>query len=382
MPTPYSVANVFTSPQVLPTGFGGGLDPSTNYLGCGFGGLLLIDRNLKTPYVEQWNLSLQHELVNNWMLELSYAGNQGHRLAFTNDPNRVTGGYQGNPSTRPNPLLGGIDYLTTSGSSNYNGGSVQLKKQFSHGYLLQTSYTYGKVLDIQDDANAGDFIGSGTGYNGTMDASKPRLDYGRSSFDIRHRLTANGVWEIGQMSKQGPVVRALAGGWQINTIFSYESGRPFTVFNSVVDYNGDGGGAAQAPPTGNAYDRPDVTSLGNSVGCKSPHAYVNGLFHPSDFTQPPTPRDGTLGRNTFCGPNYKGLDLSLVRNFRARLLGERGKIQFRAEAFNALNRVNLYLPDGDLGVAGLIPNPVFSTFGKSTQAYSPRELQFGLKISW
>jgi hypothetical protein len=72
----------------------------------------------------------------------------------------------------------------------------------------------------------------------------------------------------------------------------------------------------------------------------------------------------------------------LVRNFRARLLGERGKIQFRAEAFNALNRVNLYLPDGDLGVAGLIPNPVFSTFGKSTQAYSPRELQFGLKISW
>ncbi len=381
MPT-YTVANVFTSPQVLPAGFGGGLDPSNNYLGCGFGGLLLIDRNLKTPYVEQWNLSVQHELVNNWMLELSYAGNQGHRLAFTNDPNRVTGGYQGMPENRPNNALGGIDYLTTSGASNYNGGSVQLKKQFSHGYLLQTSYTFGKVLDVQDDANAGDFIGSGTGYNGTMDASNPRLDYGRSSFDIRHRLTANGVWEVGQMSKQGPVVRALVGGWQINTIFSYESGRPFTVFNSVVDYNGDGGGAAQAPPTGNAYDRPDVTALGNSVGCKSPQAYVNGLFHPADFTPPPTPRDGNLGRNTFCGPNYKGLDLSLVRNFKARLLGEQGKIQFRAEAFNALNRVNLYLPDGDLGLAGLTPNPVFSTFGKSTQAYSPRELQFGLKISW
>jgi hypothetical protein len=65
-----------------------------------------------------------------------------------------------------------------------------------------------------------------------------------------------------------------------------------------------------------------------------------------------------------------------------KFLGEHGRVQFRAEAFNALNRVNLYLPDGDLGIAGLTPNPVFSTFGKSTQAYSPRELQFGLKISW
>jgi carboxypeptidase family protein len=376
----YTVANVFTSPQVLPDGFGGGLDPATNYLGCGFGGLQVIDRNLKTPYVEQWNVSLQYELRNDWLLELNYAGNQGHRLSFTNDPNRVTGGFQGIPFNRPNPVLATMDLLSTTAKSNYNGGSVQLKKQFSHGYLLQTSYTYGKVLNIQDDANAGDFIGSGTGYNGTMDASKPRLDYGRSSFDIRHRLTANGVWEIGSLAQHGRALHTILGDWQINTIFSYESGRPFTVFNSVVDYNGDGGGAAQAPPTGNAYDRPDVTALGNSVGCKSPHAYVNGLFHPSDFTQPPTPRDGNLGRNTFCGPNYKGLDLSLVRNFKAPFMGEHGRVQFRAEAFNALNRVNLYLPDGDLGLAGL--TPIATTFGKSTQAYSPRELQFGLKISW
>ncbi|MGA7849628.1 MAG: TonB-dependent receptor [Terriglobales bacterium] len=382
-PSPtYTVANVFTYPQQLPPGFGGGLDPTNNYLGCGFGGLLLIDRNLKTPYVEQWNFSLQHQLANNWMLELSYAGNQGHRLAFTNDPNRVTGGYQGIPENRPNNALGGIDYLSTTGISNYNGGSVQLKKQFAHGYLLQTSYTYGKVLDIQDDANAGDFIGSGTGYNGTEDAARPRLDYGRSSFDIRHRLTANGVWEIGQLPKQAPVVRALAGGWQLNAIFSYESGRPFTVDNTVEDYNGDDGGATQAPPTGNAYDRPDTPAFGNSVGCKSPGAYVNGLFQPSAFPTPPKGTDGNLGRNTFCGPNFKEADLSLVRNFKARLLGEQGKIQFRAEAFNAFNRLNLWLPDGDLGIAGLTPNPVFSTFGKSIQAYSPRELQFGLKISW
>lgn len=395
----YTVANVFQAPPVLPPAvggvpYGGGLNASGMMdpfapNGCAFAEVMAIDQHLKTPYVEQWNLTLQYELATSWLLELSYAGNQGHRLSFTNNPDRVTGGLP--PAVpcvigaAPNcllaqPYVATLDYLSTAGYSNYNGGSVQLKKQFGHGYLLQASYTFGKVLNIQDDANAGDFIGSGTGYNGTVDASKTRLDYGRSSFDIRHRLTANGVWEIGQLAKQSPVVRALASGWQINTIFSYESGRPFTVFNSVVDYNGDGGGAAQAPPTGNAYDRPDTPAFGNSVGCKSPHAYVNGLFQPGDFPMPAANTNGNLGRNTFCGPNYKGLDLSLVRNFHAPFLGEHGRIQFRAEAFNTLNRVNLYLPDGDLGIAGA--SPIASTFGTSTQAYSPRELQFGLKISW
>jgi Carboxypeptidase regulatory-like domain len=397
----YDVADVFQFPPSLPAGFGGGLNSNgmmdpTLPGGCASAEVMAIDRKLSTPYVEQWNLTVQYELANDWLLELSYAGNQGHRLSFTNDPNRVTGGATPAVPCSPNdvplgarpncvlaePLLATVDYLSTTGYSNYNGGSVQLKKQFSHGYLLQASYTYGKVLDLQDDANAGDFIGSGTGYNGTVDASKTRLDYGRSSFDIRHRLAANGVWEIGSLAKHGPVVRAALGDWQINTIFSYESGRPFTVFNSVQDYNGDGGGAAQAPPTGNAYDRPDTTALGNSVGCKSPHAYAfpTVLFKPSDFSPPAPNTNGNLGRNTFCGPNFKGLDFSLVRNFKAPFMGEHGRIQFRAEAFNALNRVNLYLPDGDLGLAGL--RPTATTFGSSTQAYSPRELQFGLKISW
>ncbi len=403
MPT-YNVDNVFQFPPALPPAvggvvYGGGLNPSgllDPANGCTFAEVMAIDQHLRTPYVEQWNATLQYEVANNWLIELGYAGNQGHRLSFTNDPNRVTGGAL-NPATpclqtggnpRPNcllaePLLGTLDYLNTSGYSNYNGASIQLKKQFNHGYLLQASYTFGKVLNLQDDANAGDFIGSGTGYNGTEDASKPRLDYGRSSFDIRHRITANGVWEIGKFPKSGPLVRNLLGDWQINALFSYESGRPFTVYNSVSDYNGDGGGAAQAPPTGNAYDRPDTPTFGNSVGCKSPHAYVAGSFQFLDFPPPAANTDGNLGRNTFCGPNYMATDFSLVRNFRAKFLGEQGRIQFRAEAFNLFNRVNLYLPDSDLGLATLRQSgAAFSTFGKSTQAYPPRELQFGIKFSW
>ncbi len=374
---PYTVSDVIKYPPT-PNPLCGGLSPSGGLANC----LLFpyfIDKHLKTPYVEEWNLTLQYEFATNWVLEMGYAGNTAHRLAYTNDPNRVTGGFGGEPGIRPNQSLAWVSYLSTSQGSNYNGLTAQVKKRFSHGYLLQGSYTFGKVLDIQDDAFAGDFINAGTGYFGTNDVNNIRGDYGRSSFDIRHRITGNLVWDIGNFQKQGTAFRALLGGWQVNIIGSYETGRPFTVFNSVTDYNGDGGGGTQ----GGSYDRPNASpTFGNTIGCPSPHQFVNGIFQPSDFSVPDPGVSGNLGRNTFCGPNYKGVDLSLVKNITAHFLGEGGRIQFRAEAFNVFNRVNLYVPDSDLGAGNLGLGTGFSTFGKSTQAFSPRELQFGLKISW
>jgi hypothetical protein len=374
---PYSVADVIKFPPTPNPGCAG-LSPSGGLAAC----LLFpyfIDKHLKTPYVEEWNLTLQYEFAPNWVLDVGYAGNSAHRLAFTNDPNRVTGGVGGVPGARPNSSLAWVSYLSTSQGSNYNGLTAQVKKRFSHGYLLQASYTFGKVLDIQDDAFAGDFINAGTGYFGTNDVNNIRGDYGRSSFDIRHRITGNMVWDIGNFQGRSTAFRALLGGWQVNVIGSYESGRPFTVFNSVTDYNGDGGGGTQ----GGSYDRPNTPSFGNSIGCPSPDQFVRGVFQPTDFPVPPAGVSGNLGRNTFCGPNYKAVDFSLVKNITAHFLGEGGQIQFRAEAFNVFNRVNLYVPDSDLGAGNLaLGNTAFSTFGKSTQAFTPRELQFGLKISW
>jgi hypothetical protein len=377
---PYTVGDVVQATPTPNPGCAGGFDP-VGLIGTGPNPCLLfpylIDPHLKTPYVEEWNLSLQYQFGGGWMAEVVYAGNQAHRLAFTNDPDRVTGGYQGVPYTRPNPFMAWVSYLSTNTNSNYNGATFQLKRHFSKGYLIQGSYTFGKALDVQDDAFAGDFINAGTGYFGTEDANNVHLDYGRSSFDIRHRIAANVVWEIGKFANRGAFTRNVLGGWQINAIVSYESGRPFTVFNSAfspaADYNADGGGGTQA--TG--YDRPNAPTFGNSIGCPGPHQFVNGIFNPSDFPTPsPTaPANGNLGRNTYCGPDYKSLDFSLVRNFKARLLGENGQVQFRVETFNITNRVNLYLPVSDL--AG---NPL--TFGKSTQAFTPRELQLGLKLVW
>jgi len=374
---PYTVADVIQYPPTPNPGCAGGFDP-VGLVGSGFCILFpyLIDPNLKTPYVEEWSLNIQYQLAPDWLVEVGYAGNEGHRLAFTNNPNRVAGGYQGIPYNLPDPFLAWVSYLSTDTNSNFHGATFQLKKHFSHGYLLQASYTYGKSMDIQDDAFAGDFANAGTGYFGTLDANNRHLDYGRSSFDMRHRITLNAVWNIGKMSNRSTAVRALLGDWQLNAIFSYESGRPFTVYNDAfvqtADYNADGGGGTQA--TG--YDRPDTPSFGNSIGCPGPKQFADGIFtSPAVFPVPAFATNGNLGRNTYCGPDYKALDFSLSRNFAFKVLGEAGQIQFRAEAFNLTNRANMYLPVSDL--AG---DPL--TFGKSTQAFTPRELQLGLKFVW
>jgi len=373
-PIPYSVEDVIKFPPTPHPDFAAPLSPRGGLSLCRFSPFFL-DPNLRTPYAEDWNLTFQVALARDWVLELSYAGSAGHKLTYADDPNRFNGDLLDGVEDRLNPDLLWVSYMTTDTDSIYHGGTVQIKKRFSHGYLIQASYTFGKVLNYQDDPFAGDFIGAGTGYFGSNDVTNRAAERGRSSFDIRHRFTANFVWEIGAFRSHGPLFRALLGGWQLNGVISYETGRPFTVFNTafapVGDYNLDGGGGTQAT----SYDRPNTPAFGNTVGCLGPHAYIRGLFKPSDFPIPEPGVPGDLGRNTFCGPDFASVDFSLFKNFDVPFFGEAGKVQFRFEAFNLFNRVNLWLPDNDL--AG---DPL--TFGKSTQAYIPRELQFGLKLIW
>lgn len=371
---PYSVADVIKFPPTPHPDFAAPLSPRGGLSLCRFSPFF-IDPNLRTPYAEDWNLTLQYELGRDWVLELRYAGSAGHRLTYAEDPNRFNGDLLDGVENRLNPDLLWVSYMSSDSNSIYHGGTVEIRKRFSHGFLVQASYTFGKALDYQADPFAGDFIGAGTGYFGSNDVSNRDAERGRSHFDIRHRFTANVLWDIGEFSHRGTAFRALLGGWQLNGIISLESGRPFTVFNTafapVGDYNLDGGGGTQAT----SYDRPNTPAFGNSIPCPGPHGYINGVFQPSDFPVPPPGVPGDLGRNTFCGPDFASVDFSLFKNFQAPFLGEAGKVQFRFEAFNLFNRVNLWLPDNNL--AG---NPL--TFGKSTQAYLPRELQIGLKLIW
>ena len=119
---------------------------------------------------------------------------------------------------------------------------------------------------------------------------------------------------------------------------------------------------------GGFYDRPNAPAPGTIKSSFSQQDFLAGLFPASAFPAPAPGQSGTLGRNTFRGPRYITTDLSLARNFAVT---EGKQLQLRIEAFNALNNVNLYLPNADLSLGN---------FGKSTQAYDARTLQIGARF--
>jgi hypothetical protein len=158
----------------------------------------------------------------------------------------------------------------------------------------------------------------------------------------------------------------------VSAVVTAQSGRPFSVWNGAAfaaggDYNADGGGGAVG---GGFYDRPDAPDASILDASFSQSDYLNGLFPASAFPKPAAGTNGTLGRNTFRGPRYATLDLSLTRTIG--ISGPR-QAQLRLDVYNALNTLNLFLPNADLSV---------SNFGKSTQAFDARVVQVGVKFQF
>jgi len=241
---------------------------------------------------------------------------------------------------------------------------------------------------------------------GTQDASCLRCERGHSMFDIPHRFTVSAVWSP-TLSKGHSLLDKVANGWELSSITALQSGRPFSVWNGAPsnlkcdlggtfatvpssgvctsgtlrniggDYNLDGGGGIN----GGYYDRPNAPAAGAVKSSFSQKSFLTGLFSPTVFPIPALGTDGTLGRFTYRGPHQVNVDLSLARSFSVR---EFAHLQFRLDAINALNKVNLYLPNSDLSLA-LKTDGTYSTtslFGQSSRAFDARTLQASLKISF
>jgi len=338
----------------------------------------------RTPYMENGFFGIQRELTPTTVLEVNWVGTFGKKLYWAENPNRVIDGESRasviNPCTgedaAPTPLLnpcfGALRTWKNSVNSNYNALQVQLNRKMSGGLAFTTAYTWSHSLDFRSDwhglssggsANWANANGS-SGYS--LDPNAIFLEYGNSGFDIRHRFTSSIVWELPWLkSQQGAAGKAL-GGWQTNYILSLQSGFPFTV-GARDDYNGDG------IPS----DRPDIASFGNSYEFRNEDFLLGSGSDGGSLMQSlagdfPAPEgtSGTLGRNTFRGPGIATVDFSL---FKKIPVSDRVGVQFRAEFFNLFNRVNLYQPTANLASRN---------FGLSRQAFDPRVIQFGLRLSF
>jgi hypothetical protein len=306
----------------------------------------------RDAYSHNWFVGTQTELVGGVVLEANYIGNVGRNLGRIVDYNTVRGDLFDGVLNRLNPGFGGINFRAMIAHSRYHGLQLQLNKRYARGFTGQVSYTLGKAWDTGSDVQIG---------GNPVDARDLDLEWGPTDFDIRHRIVGNWLWELPFFKDRGGVTGALLGGWQVNGITQYQTGFPFNVNTNAAyprgDFNGDGV----------RNDRPNTPSFGTDLADSSNDAFIRGVFAASDFPQTGFVI-GNLPRNAYYGPRYLSTDLSFFKNFTVR---DDWKIQFRAEAFNAFNNVNLRRPEANLANAN---------FGRSTQAFAAREIQFALKL--
>lgn len=340
----------------------------------------VVNPDIKTQYSESFFATLQRQVVRGWIAEIGYTGTTGVNLERIDDVNRFRGDLLDGVENRLNPNFGTLLFVTNGVTSSYHAMTLELRKGFAGGFSLQTNYRFSKWLDTSSDTSTGQFQDNSEPGKGAQDINCLRCEQARSLFDIPHRFSFAGMWQPHLLKSQKGIVGYLTKDWQMSAIFTAQSGRPFSVWNGAAatilrnasgqiigfsggDYNLDGGGGAVG---GGFYDRPNAPVGLNANFSRS--NFLNGLFPASAFTAPVPGQNGTLGRNTYRGLAYTTLDLSVGRQF---VLSETKKLQVRLEAFNALNNVNLFLPNADLSLA---------TFGKSTQAFEPRALQASFKF--
>jgi hypothetical protein len=344
-----------------------------------------VDRGNVTPYGLQWNLSIQHQLPWNLLLETAYVGSRGVKIGATRQfnalpdadlalgdalraqvPNpfygQIATGALSTPTVAraqlllPYPQFQGVTAAFSSfGNSSYHSGQAKLERRFARGFGLLATYTFSKLLDDVTGAWAGETVATG----GFQDWNNLRPDKSVSALDTTHRVTVGGVWELpfgkGKRLAHSGVRAALAGGWQANAIWNWNSGNVLGLTATNTTFSQGGG------------QRPNWNGRSAVLDTRN----VDHWFDVSAFTQPPPYQFGNAPR-TVPGLRSDGvanLDFSAVKNNR---IADRVNLQLRVEWFNFTNHPRFDLPNSAIGSPGV---------GQVTaQANRPRTLQVALKM--
>jgi hypothetical protein len=321
---------------------------------------LAYQRNLRTPYTQHWNLSVQQQLGTKRVVEIAYAGSKGTHLLAARDINQPAPS-AAFPNPRPNPAFDDITQVETRASSIYHAMQARFQQSYDFGLSLLASYTWSKSID-----DASGFFPAAGDANFPQDSRTLAGERARSNFDVRQRLSLSFGYDFPYCREIGGRVTYtgwtswIFGGWSTFGIATLQSGRPFTVaLLPEVDNSNTGRSVLGF----GANDRPNVS--GNPAAA---HPSETQWFNTSAFFMPAFGSFGNAGRNILEGPGLAVVNFSLLKLISVR---ERARLQFRAEAFNLFNRTNYDLPDNFFG------SP---TFGQILSAQSPRRVQFGLKF--
>ena len=290
--------------------------------------LFAADQHLRTPRMLNYNFNIQQQVGKSAVFQVGYVGSEGHKLFRFRDINQTL---SRTVVDLPYPQYGYINYLETSANSVYNSLQAQLRIRNLHGIESTVNYNYSHSIDNASDGQ--DFEPNAAQPN---DSYRPDLERGNSNFDVRHRFTWMADYKFPSPKRAGAWSK-LGGGWAIDSVLTLQTGQPFQL---NFDYSGNWDG------TGEYFPRPDV--IGNPyAGTSIPDAVINlsAFKVPCTFLNgacvPGTQHDGTEARDFLFGPGFKQWDLALYKD---TAIGERLKMQFRADFFNIVNHPNFTNP--------------------------------------
>lgn len=332
-----------------------------------------IPADTRWPMVQSWFFGIQQEVAKDTILELAYNGNHSTRLPIIADYNQafpnLPGQTLGIQARRPNQAFGAITWVDPAGQSSYNGFSARAEHRFSAGLYLLNSFTWSKALGNSEQSLE---TLPGASVANPQNIRNLAAERGLSSFDTKFINVTSVVYELpfgkgrtfGSHWNRG--VDSVLGGWELNTINTWNTGLPVNVIYNPTAANDPTGRISDF--RGSAILRPNL--IGDPAG-SSGAASLDNYFNKAAFSIPtPSAPFGNVGRNAFRGPSFNQWDLAVNKNF-ALPFREGMAIQFRSEFFNVLNHTNFGYPNTTFTDAA---------FGTIRTTFAPRQIQFALKL--
>jgi hypothetical protein len=368
-----------------------------------------IDPNIRTPYVQNFNLNIQQKITGAAVLQVGYVGALGRKLFRFRDINQpsqsmitaadeacgcILGFDASSNVPRPYSNFFYVNQEESTSNSNYHALQTSLRIASWRGLSSQVNFVWSHSIDNASDSE--DFIPNAAQPNNSL---APQLERGNSSFDIRRRFTWNFGYQLPAW-KGTSTVSKITNGWGFDGIVSLQDGQPFQLnYNYEGDYSGSGEG----------FDRPDVvgpvqygSGASNFLNLAS-FAVPCTFGNPSATTSsgdsnciPGTRHFGNMGRNSLRAPSFKEVNPAIFKNTP---LSERVNLQFRAEFFNIFNHPNFANPvlpafiadpatnglNGNGRGIGYLPLTATDDVGVGNPFLGgggPRGVQFALKLTF
>lgn len=315
----------------------------------------------KVPSYQDFNLSVQHELMQNTVLEVGYVGTKGTHLLGDMDLNQPTVAARlANPTSDANALVnfpgfGSIRSRNPIFTSNYNSLQISLNRRFTKGLTLGVAYTWSKLLTTQS-------VDRDSGIQDTYDV---KAAYGLSTLNTPQILVFSYVYELPFFKNEHNLQGYVLGGWEISGIVNAQTGQSLTVTQGSDPFATAANNNSGLNLAREGLIQIRANQIGDPSGPKTPAEF----FNTAAFSQA-AGAFGTEAPGAVLGPGFQLWDTSLHKNFN---FSERLRVQLRFESFNTFNHGS--------------PNAINTTFGSGafgtvTGYHDPRTLQLGIKIQF